>query len=177
MIYANVVCIRDPLKQDIVLEFCSKQNKYINILTETHINHDQINQIGNNWLGPIFLSPRDIHTKRLLAQLHLSLERVTEVDTDPKGRFVSFKVTLSNNRVLCVCAPSEHSTRQQLIKERFFEGLQKNMENKCEGNENKVLLGDFNITMDKMDWDGGNKTQRLYRYRSKGSGYTGSTLI
>ena len=32
------------------------------------------------------------------------------------------------------------------------------MENKCKGNENKIILEDFNITMDKMDRDGGNKT-------------------
>ena len=25
------------------------------------------------------------------------------------------------------------------------------MENKCEENENKIILGDFNITMDKMN--------------------------
>ena len=51
------------------------------------------------------------------------------------------------------------------------------MDNKCEENENKILLGDFNNTMGIMDRDGGNKTQRLYRYRSKGHGYTGSTMI
>ena len=45
------------------------------------------------------------------------------------------------------------------------------MENKCEGNENKIILGDFNITMNKMDRDGVNET---YRCRSKGPG---STLI
>ena len=39
------------------------------------------------------------------------------------------------------------------------------------GNENKIILGDFNIIMDKMDRDGGNKTQRLYRYHSKSPGY------
>ena len=37
------------------------------------------------------------------------------------------------------------------------------MENKNEGNENKIILGDFNCTIDKMDMHGGNKTQRLYR--------------
>ena len=37
------------------------------------------------------------------------------------------------------------------------------MENKNEGNENKVTLGDFNCTINKMDMDGRNKTQRLYR--------------
>ena len=54
MICANVGCIRDPLKQDLVLEFCRKQNRDNSILTETHINHDKIHQIINNWLGPIF---------------------------------------------------------------------------------------------------------------------------
>ena len=37
------------------------------------------------------------------------------------------------------------------------------MDNKNDGNEYKIILGDFNCTMDKMNWYGGNKTQRLYR--------------
>ena len=40
------------------------------------------------------------------------------------------------------------------------------MENKNEGNKNKIILGDFNCSMDKMETYGGNKTQRLYRYCS-----------
>ena len=70
-----------------------------------------------------------------------------------------FEVTLSNDRVLCVYVPSGYSTREQLARGRFFEGLQNYMENKNEGNENKIILGDFNCTMDKMDRDGENKTQ------------------
>ena len=35
------------------------------------------------------------------------------------------------------------------------------MENKNEGNENKIILGNFNCTMDKMERDGRNKT--LYK--------------
>ena len=34
--------------------------------------------------------------------IHLGLEGITEVDTDPKGRFVSFKVTPSNESSLFV---------------------------------------------------------------------------
>ena len=45
--------IRDPLKLDLALAFCRKENKSINILTETHINYDQIHHIRNNWLGRI----------------------------------------------------------------------------------------------------------------------------
>ena len=177
MIYVNVGGIRDPLKQDLALEFCRKQNKYISILTETHIKHDQILHIRNNWLGPIFLSSGSSHTIGLIAQLHPGLQGVTEGDTDPKGRFVSFKVNLSNNRVLSFCVPSRHNTRPQLVKGRFLERLQNYMENKYEENENKITLEDVNITMDKMDRDGGNKTQKLHRRCSKGPGYTGSTLI
>ena len=35
------------------------------------------------------------------------------------------------------------------------------MENKNEGNQNKIILGEFNCTMDKMERDGGNKA--LYK--------------
>ena len=49
------------------------------------------------------------------------------------------------------------------------------MENKrSEGNENKIIRGDFNCTTDKMDKDGENKTQRLHIY---GFNYTLSTFI
>ena len=55
------------------------------------------------------------------------------------------------------------NTREQLDRGRFFKGLQNYMENKNEGNKKKIILGDFNCTMDKLDRYGGNKTQRLYR--------------
>ena len=142
------------MKQHLALEFCREQIKDISILTETHINHDQIHHIRSNCLGPIFFSLGDSHRKRLLVLLHLGLEGITEVDTDPKGRFVSFEVTPSNDRVLCVYAPSGYSTSEQLARGYFFEGLQNYMKNKSKGNENKIILGDINCTMNKMDRDG-----------------------
>ena len=35
------------------------------------------------------------------------------------------------------------------------------MQNKNEGNENKIMLGDSNCTMDKIDGDGVNKTKTV----------------
>ena len=35
------------------------------------------------------------------------------------------------------------------------------MQNKNEGNKNKIIIGDLNSTVDKIDRDGGNKTQTL----------------
>lgn len=35
------------------------------------------------------------------------------------------------------------------------------MNKKCEGNENKVVFGDFNSTMDKIDRVGSNKKKAL----------------
>ena len=37
------------------------------------------------------------------------------------------------------------------------------MENKNNGTGDKMILGYFGCTMDKMDRDGGNKIQRIYR--------------
>ena len=79
---------------------------------------------------------------------------------------MSLKVTSSTDIVLCAFAPSGHSIRDLLVRGRFFEGLQTHMENKCEDNENKTILGDFNSTMDKMSRDGGNKILKLCRCHS-----------
>ena len=51
---------------------------------------------------PIFFSPGDTHTKGMLFLLHLRLGGVTEVDTDPKEGFLSFKVNTSNEGSLFV---------------------------------------------------------------------------
>ena len=53
-------------------------------------------------MGPIFFSPGDTDTKEMLFLLHLGVEGVTEIDTDPKESFVSFKVTTSNKSSLFV---------------------------------------------------------------------------
>ena len=75
---------------------------------------------------------------------------------------MSFKFTPSNDRVLYIYAPSGYSTREQLDGGPFYEGLQNYMENRNKGNENKIMLEDFNCTMDKIDRDVETKTQRLY---------------
>ena len=54
----------------------------------------------------------------MLFLLHLGLEGITEVDTDPKERFVSFKVTTSNES--SVCAPLEYSIREKLARGTFL---------------------------------------------------------
>ena len=105
-------------------------------------------------IGSNFFSLGDSHTKESLPNL--------KVDTDLKGRFVSFKFTSSNDRVLCVYAPSGYSTRKQLDRGRFFKGLQIYVGSKYKGNENKAILEDFDCTMDKIDKDNESKTQKLY---------------
>ena len=88
--------------------------------------------------------------------------KVPVVDTDPKRRFLSFKVTVSNESSLLVplqgIAP-ENSWLGAL----FGRTTQNHMQNKNEGSENKIMLGDLNCTMDKIDRDDENKTQIIYR--------------
>ena len=56
MIHVNVVHIKDSSKQDLSLEFSKNQKKDISILTESHINHDQIQYIKKTLVGPFFFS-------------------------------------------------------------------------------------------------------------------------
>ena len=119
MLYANVGGI--SRKQELALEFSRSQNKNIFILAETHINQYQLHQLKNNWLGPIFCSHGDTFTKSMLVLLHLGFDDVTDVDIDPDRRFVSFKVAPSEDRVLCIYAPSGHNNQQQLARGCFFE--------------------------------------------------------
>ena len=122
-----------------VLQKPKQSYKYF--LTKTHINHDLIHHKRNNSLRSNFFSFGDSHKKEWLSSFIWDLK----VDKDPKVRFVSFKFTPSNDRVLCAYAPLEYSAREQLDKGGFFEGLQ-----------------NCNCTMDKIDRNGENKTQRLY---------------
>ena len=165
MLYANVGSIRDSVKQEIAIEFCKSQNKDICMLAETHTGDEQIHQIKNNWLGPVLISPRDTFSKGILLLLHPGFPDVTEIDSDPNGRFTSFKVAPSDDRVLCVYVPSGHSNREQLIRRRFFE-LLNYINNKFKGNENKTIMEDFNCTLSQMDRGERNKTQKRYRCHS-----------
>ena len=82
MFYANVGGIRESEKQEIAIEFCKSQNKDICILAETHIGHEQIHQIQNNWLGPVLISPGDLSQKAYLScfiQDFLMLLKLTQI--------------------------------------------------------------------------------------------------
>ena len=81
---------QNSLKQNLLLQFCRSRNKDVNVLTETHINLDQIHHMRNDWLGAIFFCPGNSHTEGLFVLFLLGLESVTEIGTYPKGRFVSF---------------------------------------------------------------------------------------
>ena len=86
----------------------------------------------------------------------MKVSRPYEVDTDPEERFVSFKITTSNESSFC--ASSGYSTREQLPRVE----LQNYMQNTNEGNENKIMLEHLNCSMDKIDRDSENKT-KIYR--------------
>ena len=67
-------------------------------------------------------------------------------------------------KVLCIDSPSGDSTRKEHVRGHFFERLQNVIENKNKGNENKIILEGFNSSMNKMNRDDGNVTQRIYRW-------------
>ena len=111
----NVGGIRDTFKQDLALEVSRKEKQRHQYFNWNPYQPWSNTRYKKNW------SPRESNLKRLLSLLHLDLEGATEVDINPKGRFVSFKVTPSNDKVLCIYGPSWYSSREQLARGRFFE--------------------------------------------------------
>ena len=89
--------------------------------------------------------------------LHLSLEGITDVDADPKGRFVSSNVTPSNQKSLFVSLQGM-APEKSWLEAGGGGGGGTLYKNKNEGNENKIMLGYLNCTMFKIDRDGENKT-------------------
>ena len=123
------------------LSFAEKENKDINILTETHINHDQIHHqthIRNNWLDPIFFILLEIvPQKDHLSACHPGLEDMTVINIDPKWDFVSFKATplplITKFSVLMTLQGI--ASANSWLKGRFFKGLQNYMEYKIDRND------------------------------------------
>ena len=130
MIYDHTGGIRDPLKQDLALEFCRNQKKNYQYLTETHINHDKIHHIRNNLSGSNFFSLGNSHAKGCLSCFIWDFRLILI----QKGGLCPFKFTPTNDRFLCVYAPSG------FVRDRFFEGLQNYMKNENKKNENKITL-------------------------------------
>ena len=52
---------------------------------------------------------------------------------------MSFKVTPSKEKVVCVYAPRGHNTRKQMAGGHFFEGLQHYSGNESDGNEKRII--------------------------------------
>ena len=148
------------------LSFAEKNNKDISVSTETHSNHDQIHHqihIRANWLGPIFLSPGEFSLTQkdrlscFIRVLKASLRLTLIQKVIPLFIMTYFAVFMPLQGI----APGNSWLGGVSLKDFKIIWKRKN-----EGNENKLILEDFNCTMDKMDRYGGNKTQRLYRWCS-----------
>ena len=70
-----------------------KKHYYYNLNSYQPWSNTLLNIYIKRCFGPIFFFLGNSHTKGSLVQLHPALEGITEGDTDPKERFVSFKVT------------------------------------------------------------------------------------
>ena len=95
----------------------------------------------------------------MLFLLHPSLEGVTEVDTDPKGRSVSFKGTTSNDISLFV--PLQGIAPENCwLGGTFLKDYKIICKIKMREMKKKIMLGDFNCAIDKIDRDGEKKNTK-----------------
>ena len=78
----NIGEIRDPVNQDLALEFDRNQNKDVSILTETCINHGQIHHVlksGGSWKVK---NTAKLFSKYLLQRQNMQNQKISEFYTD-----------------------------------------------------------------------------------------------
>ena len=158
MMYSKIGRIKNHWRQNLALEFCRNQNKDINILTESHMNDNQIHYIRSNWLDPIFFSPGK-------PQKNFScFSRVTLITLIQKGglcplRLLSLKTEFCAFMPLQSIAPGISWLRDVSLND--YKIIWKIKIRKMK--KKKKILSDFNCIMDKMDRKGRNKTENIYR--------------
>ena len=124
------------------------------------MNLDQVHHIRHNWLIPSFFVLEIVTQKDCLSCYIQALKVSLSLKLIQKGGLCSLRLL----PLMTEFSNSGRSTREQLARERFFEGLQS-----YKRNENKIILGDFNFTLAKMERDGGNKTHTSFMHCQKSS--------
>ena len=115
-------------------------------------------------MGPIVFCPGDSHTKGLLVLLHPVIKGITEIDTEliRKGGLYPLRLILS--REFSALMPLQGIA----IGNSWLGGISlKDCKNiwkiKMREMKKKIIFGDFNCIMDKINRYGRNKTRTLCR--------------
>ena len=143
--------LRTKQRLDTALQFCKNSAADFSILQETHLGPAKYNDIKNQWQGEVYISPGTTFRDGILLLVNNTAPKIKILKTDTNGKFIIFKILNTSDVVVALYAPSGIIKEKQDLRQTFFRKLRKEIRFNITKNENVIILGDFNSTLNTLD--------------------------
>ena len=151
IISLNTGGLRTKQRFDTALQFCKNSGANFSILQETHLGPTKYNDIKNQWQGEVYISPGTTFRDGILLLVNNSAPKIEILKTDTNGKFIIFRIVNTSDVVVALYAPSGIIREKQELRQKFFRKLRKEILFNTNTNDNIILLGDFNTTLNALD--------------------------
>ena len=136
---------------DTALQFCKNSGADFSVLQETHLGPGKYNEIKKQWEGEVYISPGTTYQDGILLLLNSFAPKIKILKTDSKGTFIIFRIVNTRDVIVALYAPSGILKERQELRQNFFRKLRKDIGLLTTRNDNVILKGDFNSTLNALD--------------------------
>ena len=157
MISVNIGGIRENNRRDLVISYCKTLDTDFSILQETHVNFSHLHDIRELWDGEVIISPGKTKTCGVLVLAKRTAPPVEQIINDLAGRYIFLKIKNTTDAVLALYVPSGIMKERRIDGPMFIRKIKKLLYKKITRENNLILLGDFNMTLDNEDRSAGGK--------------------
>ena len=157
MISVNIGGIRENNRRDLVISYCKTLDTDFSILQETHVNFSHLHDIRELWDGEVIISPGKTKTYGVLVLAKRTAPPIEQIINDLAGRYIFLKIKNTTDAVLALYVPSGIMKERRIDGQMFIRKIKKLLYKKITRENNLILLGDFNMTLDNKDRSAGGK--------------------
>ena len=157
MISVNIGGIRQNNRRDLVISYCKTLDTDFSILQETHVNFSHLHDIRELWDGEVIISPGKTKTCGALVLAKRTAPPIEQIINDLAGRYIFLKIKNTTDAVLALYVPSGIMKERRIDGQMFIRKIKKLLYKKITRENNLILLGDFNMTLDNKDRSAGGK--------------------
>ena len=147
----NTAGLRGEDRLAVATNFALSEQPDFSVFQETHLDYTHMQDIKNNWDGEFLISPGQTQTGGILILQAQNSPAIKDIKSDPKGRYILFRIKDSNDLVAAIYAPSGASKEKQTERTNFYKHFNKILKKYIKNKDNILLVGDFNVTLEKID--------------------------
>ena len=112
-------------------------------------------EIKNKWEREVSISPGTTFRDGILLLAKATAPKLRILRSDPKGKYIIFRVLNTNDVIINIYAPSGIIKEKCELRQNFFRNLNKQIDLHTKKEDNIILLGDFNTTLTPLDRSSG----------------------